>query len=186
MLYNIITKDTIAISYREDPQDSTRYRQILAGMGSWTIKGTKDQQPALESIQLASGWEYRFETPLALLPAALQTWHTFSVQAEFIAYYRGARRGKGLFQLEIKMQNKDSARTPLRNFGDCIVLTAKAHTEGNGFPPFSYEITEWYARDVGLVKLAGSFITGSNTQNLKIASNLIWAKLQGEELEGRH
>lgn len=185
-LYNIITKDTIAISYREDPQDSTRYRQILDGMGSWTIQGSKDQQPALESIQLASGWEYRFETPLELLPATLETWRTFSAQAEFVAYYRGVRRGKGLFQMEIRMQNKDSARTPLRNFGDCIVLTTKAHTEGNGFPPLSYEFKEWYAREAGLVKLAGSYATGPGAPPVKIASNLIWAKLQGAELNGRN
>lgn len=186
-LYNIIAKDTIVISYREDPQDSTRYRQIFGELGSWTMKERKDQPAALESIQLASGWEYRFETPLELLPAALQTWQTFSLEAAFIAYYRGARRGKGLFQMEIKMQNKDSARTPLRNFGDCIVLTTKANTQGSGFPSLSYELKEWYARELGLVKLAGSYTTGvNNGQSLKIASNLVWAKLRGKELEGRH
>lgn len=185
-LYNIIAKDTIAISYRVDPQDSARYRQVVAGLGSWTIKENESRQPVLESIQLASGWEYRFQAPLALLPATLKTWQTFSVQAEFVAYYRGARRGKGLFQMEINMQNKDSARTPLRNFSDCIVLTTKANTQGNGFPPLSYELKEWYAREMGLVKLAGSYTTGPNAQTLKIASNLVWAKLQGKELKGRN
>ncbi len=184
-LHNIIKKDTISITYMSDQKDTARYRRIVTGIGSWTIQKTEMNDRMLKSIQLASGWEYRFDKPLKMLPPSFKIWENFSSESEFTAYHKGSRRGKGIFKIEIKVQNKDSARTPLRNFGDCIVLTNDASTTGSGFPKFSYTLKEWYARDTGLVKLAGSYTIGVN-KTFKIASNLVRAQLQGEPLEGRN
>lgn len=184
-LENLIAEDTIALILRADQQDTARFRRIMTGFGSWTIKRRPGAESVLESIQLADGWEYRFDQPIPLLPTQFKTWQQFSGESGFVAYFQGARRGRGVFQLNINVQHKDSARTPLRNFGDCIVLVFSATSTGANCPKINYKFKEWHARDIGLVKLAGNHTSrGLKVETTRIASNLIAAQLQGETLEG--
>ncbi len=186
-LHNIIQKDTITFIFLADQKDSTRLQKIQPGLGSWTIRTLPGGEQYLESLQLVGGWQYRFHQPLPMLPFEFNNWHSFSNQTEFTAFKSGVRRGKGVFTLGYNVQNKDSARTPLRNFGDCIVLLTNAKCTGSGFPVLEYNFKEWYAKDIGLVKLAGSYtLRDVKPQTIKIASNLVKAQIAGAPLAGRN
>lgn len=135
-------------------------------------------------IGLQKNTDMIFEKPLLLLPAEVEHGAVYRSSSPFSVYVAGRKAGAGMQQYEIKVEGHDTSRTPLRNFGECLVLITTANrTDADGVRR-GYEIKEWYARDFGLVKMAGEAYTldakGARTRVVKAAGMLEKAKINGE------
>ncbi|HRJ15830.1 MAG TPA: hypothetical protein PLI34_12625 [Saprospiraceae bacterium] len=149
----------------------------------------------LELLDPAEGWklflvgfqkgtDMIFEKPLLLLPAEVEHGAVYRSSSPFSVFSSGRKLGAGIQNYEIKVQGHDTSRTPLRNFGECLVIiTTSTRTDTDGVRR-GYEIKEWYARDFGLVKMAGEAFTldakGARTRVVKAAGMLEKAKVAGE------
>lgn len=141
-----------------------------------------------ETIDNQAGWriymtgfpnriEHIFNEALTILPAKVRHGETYQSAVEFSLSYDGRKQGTGKQEYAITVEGNDSSSTPFRNFGDCLVLnTLSIQTAPDGTKR-GYQLKEWYARDVGLVKMAGEafHLDGKNnrTRVTKAAGILI-------------
>ncbi len=153
--------------------------------GAWRLETiAPDKGWQWYALSLQRGREMVFETPLLVLPAEAEHGATYRQAANFTVYAGGRKQGGGALTVEVKVEGKDSSRTPLRNFDDCLVIiTTLIHTDPDGIRR-GYEAKEWYARHFGLVKMAGeSFALDSRGNRLRAQKSAIMlekAKIGGE------
>jgi hypothetical protein len=141
-----------------------------------------------ETIDYQAGWriymtgypnriEHIFNEALTILPPTVRHGETYQSAVEFSLINDGRKQGTGKQEYTIKVEGNDSSSTPFRNFGDCLVLnTLSIQTLPDGTKR-GYQLKAWYARDVGLVKMAGETfqLDGKNnrTRVIKAAGILI-------------
>lgn len=148
----------------------------------------------LETIHEQTGWQvfliapstrrqFVFDSPAQLLPPAVQHGEVYTSEAAFTALDDGRKQGTGRFQFQVTVQGHDSSKTPLRNFGDCLVISTLATRTNPDGRKSGYELKEWYARNFGLVKMAGEAFNldakGNRTQIVKAAATIQKAKVRG-------
>jgi hypothetical protein len=146
----------------------------------------------LETIDNQAGWriymigfpnriEHFFNEALTILPPTVKHGETYQSAVEFSLINDGRKQGTGKQEYTIKVEGNDSSSTPFRNFGDCLVLnTLSIQTLPDGTKR-GYQLKEWYARDVGLVKMAGEAFQldskNNRTRVFKTAGILIKGKV---------
>jgi hypothetical protein len=148
----------------------------------------------LETLDEQQGWQvfliapstrrqFVFDSPAQLLPPAVQHGEVYTSEATFTTLDDGRKQGTGRFQFRVTVQGHDSSKTPLRNFGDCLVISTLATRTDSDGRKSGYELKEWYARNFGLVKMAGEAFNidakGNRTNIVKAAATIRKAKIGG-------
>ena len=111
---------------------------------------------AIHQLGEVQGVTYLLEEPLVLAPNIVAQGEEFFGQTSYTALENGRRTGKGMVSSKVKIQGHDSTSSYLYNFGDCLVLrtTLEYHTPDG--VAIGQELKQWFARGVGLVKVAGT------------------------------
>ncbi len=153
--------------------------------GAWRLETvTPDKGWQWYVLSLQRGQEMVFDMPLLVLPAEVEHGATYRQAATFAVYAGGRKQGGGALTIEVKVEGKDSSRTPLRNFDDCLVIvTTLTRTDPDGIRRGA-ETKAWYARHFGLVKMATESFAldarGNRLRTQKSAIMLEKAKIGGE------
>jgi len=179
------TAQTLAVAW---PDTQLFKKQI-------TLKRTESSGAfRLETIDAQRGWqiyllapssrrEFLFENPLQLLPPLVEHGASYTGETTYAHIVDGRKQGSGKIRFVVTVQGHDSSKTPLQSFGDCLVISTLVERTDPDGRRSGYELKEWYARNFGLVKMAGDAFNldakNTRTQIVKAAAMVKKAKING-------
>lgn len=135
------------------------------------------------------GSEMIFKAPIQWLPAAVQQGHEIDSSYAYTLFEKGRKLRDGQQHLRVTVKGHDSTRTPLRNFADCLLIHTDTYTQLKSGARQGTTTSEWYAKGVGLVKIATETyrtdLKGARTSLQKDAMILYRAKVGGEWMFGK-
>ncbi len=143
---------------------------------------------AVYKMDLKEGQEIILERPVILIPDTVRQWQTYKDAAPYAIAENGVKKGSGMFSFEVKVEGADSAKTPLFNFSECLVIhTVAERKDGVTGSVRGYKLKEWYAKGAGLVKVVGeAYWLNPQGKPVKaparIAAMLERALVDGEEI----
>jgi hypothetical protein len=138
-----------------DTAGSGQIQRLLNGLPSQVFALDSLRGWALYAIGQEKGSMLKLDEPLKMAPALVGKGQSYTAQGTFVLYENGRRAGAGQIAARVQVQGHDSSATHLHNFGDCLVLTTTVEWQLPSGMLAGYEFKEWYARDTGLVKVAG-------------------------------
>jgi len=139
-------------------------------------------------METREGLDVLLQRPLVLLPDTVLRWQTYTDATPYVLSEKGVKRGSGTQSFEVKVDGGDSAKTPLFNFSDCLVIhTTAERKDASSGSVRGYKLKEWYAKGIGLVKVVGeSYWLNPQGKHVKppvkIAAMLERALVNGEEI----
>ena len=180
-----LTPDSLLVAWpslRALRKDSVLYRiESTGGRRYETLDDTLGWK--IYMIGLPNAGDLVLQNGLGILPPVVKHGETYRSSAPFTVIRDGKKQGSGTLEYAITVEGNDSSQTPFRNFGDCLVLnTLSVRTDPDGIRR-GYQLKEWYARGLGLVKMAGEAFTLDHRQQrvrvIKAAGILVKGKVGG-------
>ncbi|MBK7870241.1 MAG: hypothetical protein IPJ74_05900 [Saprospiraceae bacterium] len=178
LVFENIARPELPLHYLQFQADSSSqqfWRIESDGQRRWE---SKDQEGwKLYALSLTAQ-TYMLENPLLLYPVIFEKYKIYNSKTPYTT-----DETTGVLTLEVNAQGFETAQAPLRNFTDCLKIEIRmSFTEKNN-PVLVIEIIEWYAKNIGLVKMIkNTYYKNSRTT---IAGLLQKAQLSGKPLEGR-
>jgi len=167
--------DTLLV--RSESNGDSRLEEYLPGKGL-----------AIYKIDLKEDQEVLLERPVILIPDSVRQWQTYKDAVPYTLVEKGIKKGSGTQSFEVKVEGGDSAKTPLFNFSECLVIhTTSERKDGTTGSVRGYKLKEWYAKGIGLVKVVGEHYW-LNPQGkpvkapVKVAAMLERALVNGEQI----
>lgn len=171
----VFKSDTLLV--RMENIGESRLEKYIPGKGFCIFK-----------MSLKEGQEVILERPVVLMPDSVYQWKSYKDAAPYSIVEEGVKKGSGTQTFQVQVEGADSAKTPLFNFSECLVIhTTCERKDGVTGSTRGYKLKEWYAKGVGLVKVVGEYYW-LNPQGKpvkapgKIAAMLEWALVDGQEL----
>jgi hypothetical protein len=138
-------------------------QRLLGGQPSQTYRLDSLHGWVLLSLGSAQGRQVVLDEPLRLLPPAVTVGEDYAVQGTYALYERGRPAGKGTIACWVQVHGASASRTYLRNFDDCLVLLTTIEWRLPDGAAEGFELKEWHARGLGLVKASGKEFRKSKT-----------------------
>jgi ketosteroid isomerase-like protein len=129
-----------------------------------------------------------YERPVVLLPETLQFGVPHKSQVKYTYLVKGEAQERGTQTYETKVVGLGEAATPLRHFKDCLLIRTTALRVDETGTQKGYELNEWHARGVGVVKVVGEIYwntaNGQRLRTFKINAALEKAIVNGQAIAG--
>lgn len=105
----------------------------------------------VRSAATRDGARIDYERPVVVLPPALEEGETHTTLRRYVILADGERRDVGSHHFEAEVLGIDA----IDGYADCLRIRRHTLRMDYGGTQVGEELTEWYARDVGLVKAVG-------------------------------
>jgi hypothetical protein len=159
----VLTFDTLPGGLRQ---------RLLAGQPSQTYRLDSLQGWMLVSLGNAQGRQLVLDEPLRLAPPVVALGEAYAAQGTYVLHEQGRPVGKGAIACQVLVQGNSASRTFLRNFDDCLVLLTAIEWRLPDGTTAGFELKEWHARGLGLVKVSGKEFRKSKTGALLSTEHL--------------
>lgn len=121
-------------------------QEMAAGESFDPEKGWLVHSASVEGSTIA------YERPVVLLPASMTVGEVHTSQRRFVLRVDGDKREVGAHYFEAELLGTDSL--PL--YDDCLKIRRSALRMDYSGRQIGYDVTEWYARGVGVVRIKGT------------------------------
>ena len=113
-----------------------------------------------------------YEKPVVLMPNKLKIGELYKSETGYKTLINKELKEHGTQTYEVKPERTEDAETPLQTFKNCLVIrTIALRTDESGTQK-GYELEEWYAKNVGAVKVIGTLFwkntKGETTKTFKV------------------
>ncbi len=122
------------------------------GNNSFRYEQMEEEGLKVYLFHFDNGQEYLLEKGLTLFPATLSPNQVFQDEVAYTILEQNIKIGSGVLRYSIVAEGFTTAETPLRNFVDCLTLSVKMTFQHQSGLSLSFDVKEWYAKGVGLVK----------------------------------
>jgi hypothetical protein len=151
--------ETTSVQARAAEVSGTGAFALVAGDGtSWIVTFDPEAGLLMHSTSLADGTVITYERPVVLLPASLEPGALHSVQRRFVRRRGEEKVGVGAHSFEAELLDTVSVETPAGRFEDCLEIHRHSVRMDYAGGQEDYDVTEWYAPSVGLVKASGKLL----------------------------
>ena len=151
--------ETTSVQARAAEVDGAAAFALVAGDGtSWIVTFDPEAGLLMHSTALADGTVITYERPVVLLPASLEPGTLHSSQRRFVRRRGEEKVGVGAHSFEAEILDTGTVETPAGRFEDCLEIDRHAVRMDYAGGQEDYDVTEWYAPSVGLVKASGKVL----------------------------
>lgn len=109
----------------------------------------------VRSVHLVGNVEIRYGEPLLLAPDSLAPGATHEAIATYVRLESGVPVAEGTQTVLVRGLRREPVAVPAGRFEDALAFTSTVRRMDAGGAVEAYELEEWYAAGVGLVKLRG-------------------------------
>ena len=117
-----------------------------------------------------------YEKPVVLMPSNLRISETYKSETRYKTTVNQELKEQGTQTYEVKIERVENTETPLRTFKNCLVIRTIALRIDEAGSQKGYELEEWYAKNVGAVKVVGTLFwkntKGETTKTFKVDAAL--------------
>ena len=121
-----------------------------------------------------------YEKPIVLMPGNLKLGETYSSEIRYKTTVNQELKEQGTQRYEVKIERIENVETPLQPFKNCLVIRTIALRIDESGSQKGYELEEWYAKNVGAVRVVGTLFwknsKGETTKTFKVDAALEYLK----------
>ena len=117
-----------------------------------------------------------YENPVVLMPNKLKIGETYQSESPYKTTVNGEVKEKGKQTYKVKIERIESVETSFRKFDNCLIIRTIALRIDESGSQKGYELEEWYAKNFGAVKVAGTLYwknpKGETTRTFRVDAEL--------------
>jgi|GEM_PF-1662227 len=126
-----------------------------------------------------------YEKEARLLPLRFQLGQIYRSEIFYTYKEKGAIKDTGIQSYTVTVEAIEDVQTPLKLFAGCLLIRTRAlRVDRNSSEQNGYELKEWYAPNVGVVKIIGEIFRknnkGETVETLKVNAELESATINGQ------
>ncbi len=117
-----------------------------------------------------------YDKPVLLMPNKLKIGEVYKSETRYKTTVNGELKEQGTQTYEVKVERVGDVETTFRKFTNCLILRTTALRIDESGSQKGYELEEWYAKNVGAVKVIGTLFwknsKGETTRTFKVDAEL--------------
>jgi len=126
-----------------------------------------------------------YEKEARLMPLRLQLGQIYRSEVFYTFKEKGAIKDTGVQSYTVMVEDVEDVQTPLKLFAGCLLIRTRAlRVDRNSSEQNGYELKEWYAPNVGVVKIIGEIFRknnkGETVETLKVNAELESTTINGQ------
>ena len=128
-----------------------------------------------------------YERAARLMPLTLQIGQTYRSEVFYNYKENGVIKDTGVQTYAVTVESVEDVQTPLKLFTGCLLIRTRAlRVDRSSGQQKGYDLKEWYAPNVGVVKAVGELhwknAKGEMTHNFKVNAELEAATINGQQV----
>ena len=144
--------------------------------GDYRLQSITNRGLEIYQLYFVGNRVIEYEKPIVLMPSNLRIGETYKSENRYKTKINQELKEQGTQTYQVKIERIENAETPLQTFKNCLVIRTIALRIDESGSQKGYELEEWYAKNVGAVRVIGTLFwknsKGETTKTFKVDAAL--------------